>query len=667
MTQNRLHLETSPYLLQHQDNPVHWWSWGPKALAHAQSENKPILLSVGYSTCHWCHVMAHESFENQVVADVMNAHYINIKVDREERPDLDAFYQAALRTLNQNGGWPLTMVLTPAGEPFWGGTYFPREPRYGFPGFINVLENISEAWVNDQTNIRQNVEAIEAALNRQQGKRSNSTLTYGGLDQVAKILLSNSDLHCGGFKGAPKFPQAPILRFLWQAGLRQKEPRLLDQVHLTLAKMSDGGIYDHVGGGFARYATDEHWLIPHFEKMLYDNALLITQLCISWTDTKCPLYKTRVYETINWALRDLATKGPDGTSAFATALNADSEGEEGLYYVWSAAEIDALLKEQSDLFKSVYDVKASGNWSEAPLRDSLTTCILNRPDPTRRSRMEEEILHANLQALLQEREKRVAPSRDDKVLADLNGMMIQALVRAAQVFANPAWFKAAQAAFHFVCTQHTKKGRMMRSWAQGEAKNKAVLDDLAQMCAAALILYEHSGELHFLDQAKIWVEEVEVHFADSKTGVYFFSADDVTDILTRSQLTDDHATPSGNGIFAEVLARLFLISGEDVYGQRCEKLIQAMTSNDPGEIAHRPSVLMAYDLLAQSRQVVVVGEGCEKLVSACFLAPSPNFVIVHGGDKPALNHQPTAYVCSRSGCLSPITSAEDLLKALNSL
>ncbi|MBL4692369.1 MAG: thioredoxin domain-containing protein [Magnetovibrio sp.] len=668
MSQNHLKSETSPYLLQHKDNPVAWWPWSAEALDMARSENKPILLSIGYSACHWCHVMAHESFENQGVADVMNEHFINIKVDREERPDLDTLYQAALRTLKQQGGWPLTMVLTPEGKPFWGGTYFPREPRYGFPGFVDVLKNISAAWTNDQDSIQSNVLSIERALDFQDSSKSMTTLNYATLDQVGDILLSNCDTTLGGFMGAPKFPQAPILRFLWRTGLRLKQDRFLKQTQLTLHKMCDGGLYDHVGGGFARYSTDDRWLVPHFEKMLYDNALLITQMCLNWTQNADLLLKTRVYETIEWVMRDMRVETSRSDYGFATALDADSEGEEGLYYVWSASEVEDILGENAPLFKSAYDVNAAGNWAEAPSRDGANTCILNRSSRDPLSDADEAILKASRHKLLAHRSKRVAPGRDHKVLADLNGMMIQALVKAAIVFGEPKWLEAAQTSFAFVLKGLVVEGRLYRSWAKGQAKHLAVLDDLAQMGAAAIALYESTGNTTYLDQAILWVEEVELHFASLDSAGYYLNADDVTDIFKRSILFEDNATPSGNGVFAEVLARLYLITNQDIYRERVEKMIDAATSSNPADVAHMPTLLLAFDLLAGRQQVVLVGAPYDALLKACYTAPHANHVIVHGGaddlEKAPLEGQATAYVCAHGTCQRPVTSSEDLLQAL---
>ena len=357
---NRLGEETSPYLLQHKDNPVHWQPWGPEALAVAKAENKPILLSIGYAACHWCHVMAHESFENPQIAGRMNELFVNIKVDREERPDLDAIYQHALALMGEQGGWPLTMFLTPDGEPFWGGTYFPPEQRWGRPGFPQVLEAMSNAYVQKRDDVAKNVVALREALQKLGRPERGGGIGRDALDRIAERLLRETDQLHGGIGTAPKFPQTGVLELLWRAWKRTGQPPYRDAVVKALDAMCQGGIYDHLGGGFARYSTDARWLVPHFEKMLYDNAELVDLLTLVWQETKNPLYRERVDETLGWVNREMVT--PEG--GFASSLDADSEHEEGKFYVWSEAEIDQVLGERAGLFKRLYDVTPEGNWEE---------------------------------------------------------------------------------------------------------------------------------------------------------------------------------------------------------------------------------------------------------------------------------------------------------------
>jgi len=486
-SRNRLGEETSPYLLQHRANPVHWQAWGPGALAEAKRENKPILLSVGYAACHWCHVMAHESFENDEIAGLMNELYVNIKVDREERPDLDSIYQSALALLGQQGGWPLTMFLTPEGQPFWGGTYFPPEERWGRPGFKQVLQGIAAAYRGDPEKVGQNVAALREALAKLAQPQAGSPIAPEILDRIAERLLQEIDPQHGGIGGAPKFPQVPVLELLWRAGKRSGDRRYAEAVHLTLLRMSQGGIYDHLGGGFARYATDAAWLVPHFEKMLYDNAALLELLTHAWQDSHAPLYEQRIRETVGWLLREMrvAPAGDGAASAFASALDADSEGEEGKFYVWREAEIDAALGAQSEIFKQHYDVTPSGNWEGHT--------ILNRSaHPALADAATEAGLAASRAILLNQRDRRVRPGWDDKVLADWNGLMIAALAHAGEVFGETAWLDAARSAFSFVRDQMTSDGRLLHSWRAGRARHPASLDDYVNMAPAYLALAEEA-------------------------------------------------------------------------------------------------------------------------------------------------------------------------------
>ena len=368
---NLLGAETSPYLLQHRDNPVHWRPWGQDALAEARAADKPILLSVGYSACHWCHVMAHESFEDEETAALMNALFVNVKVDREERPDLDTIYQRALALTGQQGGWPLTMFLTPDGAPFWGGTYFPREPRFGRPGFKDVLRLIDRTWRGDRERVDKNKTSLVEALRGLARSKPGAAVTDERMETMARTLLREVDGRHGGIGGAPKFPQCGMLELLWRNYRRTGSLLMKTAVVLTMERMALGGIYDHLGGGFARYSTDERWLAPHFEKMLYDNAQILDLLCHVWQDTGETLFAARAAETVGWVLREMRT----GEGAFASALDADSEGEEGRFYVWSETEIDDVLGAETAYFKAVYDVTASGNWEGRT--------ILNRLSPPR--------------------------------------------------------------------------------------------------------------------------------------------------------------------------------------------------------------------------------------------------------------------------------------------
>ncbi|MBM3613215.1 MAG: thioredoxin domain-containing protein, partial [Alphaproteobacteria bacterium] len=550
---NLLRHETSPYLLQHADNPVHWRPWGEAAFAEARARGVPVLLSVGYAACHWCHVMAHESFEDPATAAVMNRLYVNIKLDREERPDLDQIYQHALALLGQQGGWPLTMFLTPKGEPFWGGTYFPPAPRWGRPGFAQVLENIAAVYAGEPDKIAQNVAALTEALAELGVSKPGSFIGPAELDAGARALLRGVDPRHGGLQGAPKFPQPALFAFLWQQARRTGQDAYAAAVTLTLDRMSQGGIYDHLGGGYARYSTDEVWLVPHFEKMLYDNAQLLELLASAWAATKSPLYAQRAAETVDWLAREMMGPANEaGDAAFAAALDADSEGEEGKFYVWTEAEIDALLGADAGRFKTAYDATALGNWEGH--------VILNRSHAAAwAGEAEEAFLAACRARLLAAREQRVRPQRDDKILADWNGLMVAALARAGATFARPDWTLLARRAFAFIAAEldagaepaatqaAVPARRLYHAWAAGRARHAGLLEDHAAMARAAIALHEVTGEGAYLAQAQGWVAAAEALFGDGD-GSFFMAAADARDVLVRSKSAHDNAAPSGNGL-----------------------------------------------------------------------------------------------------------------------
>ncbi|MGF1626175.1 MAG: thioredoxin domain-containing protein, partial [Alphaproteobacteria bacterium] len=523
---NRLSAETSPYLLQHADNPVHWQPWDQQALAEAADTGKPILLSVGYAACHWCHVMAHESFENPDTAAIMNRHFVNIKVDREERPDLDAIYQRALSFLGQQGGWPLTMFLTPGREPFWGGTYFPPEAKYGRPGFPDVLAGVAETYAREPEKIQQNVTALCNALGEMAEARTPTEIRPQIRDQIAAHLAGQFDTANGGLGGAPKFPQPQALTLLIQAHHRHGPDGPVpygDLAWLTLRQMSQGGIYDHLGGGYARYAVDARWLVPHFEKMLYDNAQLLPLLGLAWQATGNRLFAQRAAETVDWLQREMMAPTEPGApgAAFAATLDADSEGEEGKYYVWTEDEVDQLLGADSALFKQAYEVTPAGNWEGHTILNRLRAPDLQEPA------IEDRL--TELRAILyRERDLRIRPGRDDKILTDWNGLMIAALAGAAMVFDRTDWLRTATDAYdHVRAVLETPDGRLMHSRRAGQNRHVATLDDYAQMIAAALALHQASGDPQPLAQARTWLGVLDAHYWDREHGGYFFTADDV--------------------------------------------------------------------------------------------------------------------------------------------
>src|SRR4051812_43304453 len=501
---NRLAEETSPYLLQHKDNPVDWRPWGNEALAEAKARDKPILLSVGYAACHWCHVMAHESFENPDIAALMNEHFVNIKVDREERPDIDTIYMNALHLMGEHGGWPLTMFLTPDGEPFWGGTYFPPESRWGRPGFPQVLASIGAAYRDKREDVAKNVAALREALQKLGQPERGSGVPLELVDRIAERLLREVDPINGGISTAPKFPQCGIFELLWRAWKRTDTPAYRDAVRRTLTTICQGGIYDHLGGGFARYATDARWLVPHFEKMLYDNAELTSLLTLVWQETRDPLYGQRVAETIGWLEREMT----HSEGGFFSSLDADSEHEEGKFYVWSEAEIDRVLGPRADLFKRFYEVAAGGNWEGHTILNRLHTPSLAD------SKTEAELAQCR-DLLFRARAPRVRPGLDDKVLADWNGLMISGLAEAGLTFERGDWIALGARAFAFVRDRMAApEDRLWHSWREGQAGHPATVDDYANLCRAALALHEATLEPPYLDQAHAWVAVLDKHYWD---------------------------------------------------------------------------------------------------------------------------------------------------------
>ncbi|EWY40599.1 hypothetical protein N825_35640 [Skermanella stibiiresistens SB22] len=671
MSSNMLGHETSPYLLQHKDNPVHWMPWGDEAFERARSEGKPILLSVGYAACHWCHVMAHESFENPEIAGLMNELFVNIKVDREERPDLDTIYQSALSLLGQSGGWPLTMFLTPDGQPFWGGTYFPPATRYGRPGFPDVLRGVSATFREEPEKVTRNVTALGESLDKLAENHGGGAILPGVFDQVAERLVREVDPFHGGIGSAPKFPQTSLFTLLWHAWKRTSREPFKIAVTNTLARMSQGGIYDHLGGGFARYSTDDKWLAPHFEKMLYDNAQLIDLLTLVWQETGEPLFKIRVQETVDWVRREmLADDGQGGKVAgFASTLDADSEGEEGRFYVWSEEEIDAILGPDAATFKDAYDVTGPGNWEGSN--------ILNRTDKPDLGDEDHEASLARMRAILwQTRERRVHPGWDDKVLADWNGLMIAALARSGLVFRKPDWITAASAAFDFVTGTMIRDGRLFHTWRRGQLKNPASLDDHANMAKGAIALYEVTGELRYLDQAKRWVETLDRHYWDADKGGYFFTADDAERLIVRTKTAHDNAVPAGNGTMVGVLGRLFHVTREERFHQKAEALIHAFSGELTRNFFPLSTLLNNTELLHTAIQLVVVGgkgaADTEAMLDTVRATSSPSLVMTlltpdaelpegHPAfGKGMVAGKATAYVCANMTCSAPITDAADL-------
>ncbi len=664
---NRLARETSPYLLQHQHNPVEWWAWGPDALAESKRSGKPILLSVGYAACHWCHVMAHESFEDDDTARVMNELFVNIKVDREERPDIDQIYMGALHHLGEQGGWPLTMFLTPDAEPIWGGTYFPKSSRYGRPAFVDVLREVARLFREEPQKIEQNRAALMARLAATARPKGRAVIGAAELDNAAVQLGGLIDPVNGGTRGAPKFPQAALFELLWRAGLRTGQERFFAAVEITLDRICEGGIYDHLGGGFSRYSVDERWLTPHFEKMLYDNAQLLELLAIAYRKTGKPLYRQRARETAEWLKREMTS----GEGAFAASLDADSEGEEGKFYVWSYDEVMRELGvEDGEFFARHYDVTPAGNFEGHN--------ILNRLKPQPCSDEDETRLAALRGKLLAARDARIRPGLDDKVLADWNGLIIAALANASLLFAEPSWLDMAERAFAFITRAMTRGDRLGHSWREGQLKFPGLASDFAAMIRAALALYEATGRSTYLEQALTWQRALDRDYANAETGTYYLTAADAEGLVIRPASTADEATPNHNAVAAQNLIRLALYAGDHSWREKADRLIGAIAPLVTENLYMHMALLNAIDLRLRAAEIVVTGEGdrAEGLLAAARTLPALDRIVLNARspdslppahparEKARMSPEPQAFVCIGETCSLPVTDPAGLIGAV---
>lgn len=667
---NLLANETSPYLRQHKDNPVHWMPWGAEAFEKAKALNKPILLSIGYAACHWCHVMAHESFEDGDTADLMNQHFINIKVDREERPDIDMIYQNALALMGQQGGWPLTMFLTPDREPFWGGTYFPPLPRHGLPGIREVLRGVGESWHQQQDKITHNVKSLTTALHRLQERQEGHIVSREMLDKICLYFLSRIDEINGGIGDAPKFPSLSIISLLWDAYIRTGSDAFKSAVIHSLTHMCQGGLYDHLGGGFCRYTVDGEWLVPHFEKMLYDNGLFLSILSEVYRETRNPLFAVRIRETATWLERDMAVTHNDATG-FASSFDADSltptgHAEEGAYYIWRADDVDALLGSDAALFKNTYDITQGGNWEGVSIPNRLSHI-----QPL--AEEEERKLLALRKRLKSARDLRTPPARDDKVLADWNGLAISGLLRAQAALDMPELLQTAGNAFRFV-TQNMMEtdGRLWHVFCDGKRAHAATLDDYANMAEAALLFFESTGNAAYLAQGETWAMIAMRDYWDSENKGFFLSSKQ-PDLLLRPKTADDTATPSGNGTMVGVLTRLYLATGKNVYLEYAEGTARTFS----GDIMQRFYPLSTYlansDFLSHPASVVVAGrEGRAEMLAVLKTLSLPHLVVLETQDgqslpqshpahgKTAIMGKAAAYVCFGHSCSAPVTDPDAL-------
>lgn len=669
MTENRLKDAVSPYLLQHRDNPVHWQMWGEDALALARASGKPILLSIGYAACHWCHVMAHESFEDADVAAVMNELFVNIKVDREERPDIDQVYMAALHALGQPGGWPLTMFLTPEGAPFWGGTYFPKEAKYGRKGFPQILQEVSRVFHSEPAQIETNAKALRnAALQTRDGVGDASDITPADMMRYGERIVAAMDDINGGLKGAPKFPNPPVLEFLWRMGRNGEVPGARDTVLLTLRRMCLGGIYDHLGGGFARYSVDERWLVPHFEKMLYDNAQLLDLLALAWLQTRDPLFKRSTEDTVDWLLREMGTAG----GAFSASLDADSEGVEGKFYVWTYDELEAVLgPHDAAFFGRVYDATPEGNWSDEH-HGGERVIILNRlvAPPTDAV---DDALTGMRTRLLAARASRVRPGLDDKILADWNGLTIVALVHAGLVFGREDWIAAGRAAFDAIRARMVRdvdgRTRLGHAWRAGSLVFPGMASDYAALMRAALALAEadtHGDGGALIAFATDLADALDAHHLDPASGIYFMSADDAADVVIRAKPTADEAVPNGNAILAQALVSLAAVTGNLDHLARADRLISALLPAVRANPFGHAAVMDAIDQRLNAVEISIVGPAPAALRQAALSLPFIDRHVHrgHGAAAEAIAAYPAqanaAFVCLDGRCSLPVTDASDI-------
>ena len=670
---NKLANETSPYLLQHRDNPVDWYPWGPEALERARREDRPILLSIGYAACHWCHVMAHESFEDEATAQLMNERFVNIKVDREERPDIDGIYMQAVQAMTGHGGWPMTVFLTPDGEPFYGGTYFPPEDRHGMPSFRTVLTSVADAWVNQKDKVSRTAAAMrEVYANASAPARSSGTVTAQTLERAYRGIAQRIDLRHGGLEGAPKFPPTMTLDFVLRYWARTGTDWARDMVLHSFRKMARGGIYDQVGGGFARYAVDAIWLVPHFEKMLYDNALLVRLGAHLWQATQDAEVRRVTEETIDWLRREMTS----AEGGFYSSYDADSEGHEGKFYVWAAKELDEILGDDAELVKSYYGVTPSGNFEGK----SILFVPFEPAQVAGRAGVSETELAATIERarkrLYDVRAKRVWPGLDDKILAGWNGLMLRGLAEAARVFGREQDRELAVLNGEFLFSRMVKDGRVLRSYKNGEARLAGYLEDHAALGLGALALYELTFDAVWLERARSMCDAMLRWFWDEQSSTFYDTAHDHETLVTRPRDITDNAMPSGTSLAVDLMVRMAELTGDAELRRGASIVLESATEM---MMRHGPAfghLLGVADMVVHGAvEVALVGRVGEHDFDALARAVAAQYVpsLVLAGAAPEedagigllagremRNGQATAYVCRQFTCDAPVTAAADL-------
>ncbi len=684
---NHLVNETSPYLLQHASNPVDWHSWGPESLALSKKLNKPIFLSIGYSACHWCHVMEHESFENETIAKLLNEKFVCIKVDREERPDLDQIYMNAVQMMTGRGGWPMSVFLTPELKPFYAGTYWPAKRSRGMPGFDEVIVGVSHAWETKREAVVSTSNKLTEELGKIDQRESSGVLSGKLIAGAAEHFRRTFDNTFGGFGSAPKFPSPMGLQLLLRYWHRKRDKHALEMVTVTLDRMAAGGIYDHLGGGFARYSVDARWLVPHFEKMLYDNAQLATTYVEAYQATGNESYARVVRETLDYTLRDMTDATTTG-GGFYSSEDADSEGIEGKFYVWTPAQLREVLGDSAAAtFATVYDVTDSGNFEHAN--------ILNRPKTIDQQaqtlgRKVEELLKELAESrakLFAAREPRIHPAKDDKVIVAWNGLMIDAMARAGAALGEQRYIDAAVKAADFLLTELRREdGRLLHTWRLGQAKLDAYLDDYANLANGLISLYEATFEARHLDEAIALMQTVLEHFADGKGGGFYYTADDQEALIVRSKDYTDNAVPSGNAMAATVLVRLGKLTGKQSYIDSAEVTMQQAVNLMQRAPSATSQMLLAVGLLLGPTYEIVLAGNLQDQATRDILADLrgrflPNKVLAfatEGSQPPAslsdllrgktmLGGVPTLYVCEGFTCQAPAQGSEEILHTLDEL